>query len=156
MFEFLVALRLVRRQVQKDQQPIHTRRRRRGQEAPEAVDVGGVQIGIEDNRHRQTTVTQVAHAAEYPRDGRTRGERAAGGGLVDGAIGEGIGKRDAHFQHVYARFLEREREPHGLVEVRVTGGNVGDEPFFTRATQPCEDEVDPVGGGRDRHGGGVG
>ena len=66
------------------------------------------------------------------------GDGALAGALDDGAVGEGIGERDAELEDVGAGVDGGERDVAGGGEVGVAGGEVGDEAGLVgESDRPC-------------------
>ena len=71
-----------------------------------------VQVSVEDNWDLRAPA-DLADAIEDAGDRRAGFERALGGELIDQAICQGIGKRNAELNDVDASFFESEREVDG-------------------------------------------
>ena len=140
--ELCVAHVFIRRQIE-DQQSIDARGFRVAMEQLETVAVDRVQVGVEDDGHLGGAA-DFAHAIEHAMHRRASRQGAGSGELIDHAIGEGIGKRHAKFQDVHASRFKRDGQFAGRREVRVSGGNVGDEGAVPDSTQGGELFVDSI------------
>ena len=116
---------LLRRQVDA-QNAIDARCRGVLGEALDAVGVNRVEVGEEDDRHAELRL-QPRHQRENAHQRRARGESARRRGLIHRPVGDRVAERHAELEDVGARRRESDGKPLGRREIRIAGGDVGDE-----------------------------
>lgn len=113
-------------------------------EGRETVGENGVQIG----EQHDGSLMRFAKAADQLNGvggGHTGLERALGSHLVDDAIGERIGKRQAEFDDIGPGICQGFDDFQRGFKIRITRGDVGDEGFLVGFTELGEGGVDAVG-----------
>ena len=95
---------------------------------------------------RDAAGAQAADDVEADGGGDSGLEGAEGRALNGGAVGKGIGEGDAELDDVGAAFEESGDEPEGGVDVRVAGGEVGDEAGAALRLEAVEGSFDAAAG----------
>ena len=103
----------------------------------------GVQVGVEDDRDLGAR-PDLADTIEHAGDSGARFQGALRSQLIDEAVGERIGKRDAELENVGAGFFQRQREIDGARKIGVAGADIGDEGFLIPGPEGDETLVDSV------------
>ena len=102
-----------------------------------------IQVSVEDDRDLGAR-PDLADAIEHAGNGGARFQGTLRGELIDEAVGERIGKRDAELEDVGAGFFEGESEIDGAREIGIAGADVGDECFLVPGTEGGETLVDSI------------
>ena len=90
---------------------------------------------------------ELADQLQHAVGGHAGLERALRRHLVDDAIGQRIGKRQPEFDDVRAESGEGFHDLERFVEIRITGGDVGDEGFLVAGAELLESGGEAVGHG---------
>ena len=122
------ALSLVEGQVG-DDDPRHSRPGGVGGELLLAVGEDGVHVPHE-HPGGGYFVPEVLQHAEDLLQGGPSGEGPLGRLLDHGTVRQGVGEGDAHFQNVRTFRVEELQQVRRGFQIRIAGGNVGDERFF--------------------------
>jgi len=142
MHRAFAGLIFFRREIE-NQKAIHSGFGRFAMERLESKLENRVQVSVEDNRDLRTPA-DLADAIEDAGNRRAGLERALGGELIDQAICQGIGKRNAELKDVDASFFESEREVDRARQIRIAGADVGDEGFFVSRRERGETLIDSI------------
>ena len=107
-------------------------------EALKAHAVERIHVG-EEHDGRRDTCAHVRDDFEDARERRSGSERAFGGPLNHGSIGQGIGERHAHFENIRTRVGKRDQHVARARQVGVAGGRVRDEsrPLVGSQSREC-------------------
>ena len=100
-----------------------------------------LQDGIVVAEEHERNLRGFANAAHQIEDAGQRGagfQRAFGGALNGGAVGERIAERNAQLDDIGAGFGQGENELQRGVERRIAGGDVGDDAEFAGCAQVGE------------------
>src|ERR1700704_2725961 len=103
-----------------------------------------IQVSVENDRDLRL-FADLPYAFEHAAGGRSGGESALRGELIDDSIGERIGKRQTKLENVRAGFFEREPKIDRAVKTGIARANVGDKPFALLGAELGKALVDLVG-----------
>ena len=105
-----------------------------------------VVVGEEDEWHGALFFSQLGDESQNSWESGAGFEGALASELVDDAIGQGIGERDAKFDDVGSCLDQGRNELCGGGEIGITGYEIGDESFPLLLFEAGKEVVDPVGG----------
>jgi len=112
-------------------------------ELRESVAVDRIEVG-EEHHGSLRAFAEAADQVEDLVSRRPGFEGAVGGHLVDDAVGQGVGERQAELDDVGSLVSEGLDDLQRAVEVRIAGGDIGDKGLFPFGTEAGERGVDSV------------